>query len=71
MKVYFLTSDFSMLSRCFNHWKNGCFVVLWIGKEKSEYFTGKYTLLKNILISYSQKVQKAARYLSVMNLFLI
>ena len=43
MKVYFLTSDFSMLSRCFNHWKNDCFVVLWIGKERSEYFTGKYT----------------------------
>lgn len=43
MKVYFLTSGFFMLSRCFNHWKNGCFVILWIGKEKSEHFTGKYT----------------------------
>ncbi|EDY34117.1 hypothetical protein RUMLAC_00015 [[Ruminococcus] lactaris ATCC 29176] len=43
--VYFLTSDFFMLSRCFNHWKNGCFVILWISKEKSEHFTGKYTFM--------------------------
>ena len=36
---------FLLLQRHFCHWKIGCFMIIWNGKEKSEHFTGRYRYL--------------------------